>query len=640
MSYGKNFSWDERFELAKSFYEHHGHLRVVASFKTKDGFTYDSEGFELGEWVNRQRQQYRLKELTKEHYEKLNSIGMVFGSINDIDWEELYVLAQSYYEYYGDLCIPGDFRTKNGIERDESGKNLGAWLKAQRYYYNHGQLSEGRYKKIKALLSRVEQDKKKQVASAKIEWNKMYKLAVKYYKKYETLSMPKNFKTTNGYEYDEIGDNLGLWIRKQRTLYKSKKLTEIQIEKLELLGMVFLDFQNIEWERMYDLAKSYYEYHKNLNIPRYFKTKNGYEYDEFGSELGIWINKQYCRNINGHLTSEEKEKLIKIGMKFESQKKSHWNKMYALAKAYYEHHKNLKVSSSFKTKDGITYDEDGENLGTWINMQRKNFLSKKLSKKHIDELSKIGMIFENVYDAKWNKMYELARIYFIHYGSLNMSSDFKTKDGFTYSDNGENLGKWLNQQRTYYKSGILYKDRELKLREIGVTFNNPKNAEWEKMYALAKNYYEAYGNLKINVEFRTENGIDYEPYGKRLGAWISTQRTKYKNNELSQEQIFKLSLIGMLFKIGKDRIANEEVCIQYSINYKNYKKQIALIPNKEFMAKIYYLNQMGFPLSQGEEMHPIFFMSDINMQARYNISLEQIIVTYEKSLEREKVKVL
>ena len=137
MNYNETLTWNERFELAKAFYNHHGHLRVVASFKTKDGFTYDEEGFELGVWINRQRQQYRLKELTKEHYEKLNSIGMVFDNINELDWETLYTLTQIYYEYYGNLFIPADFKTTNGIERDESGKNLGAWLKAQRYYYNH-----------------------------------------------------------------------------------------------------------------------------------------------------------------------------------------------------------------------------------------------------------------------------------------------------------------------------------------------------------------------------------------------------------------------------------------------------------------------------------------------------------------------
>ena len=225
MNYNETLTWNERFELAKAFYNHHGHLRVVASFKTKDGFTYDEEGFELGVWINRQRQQYRLKELTKEHYEKLNSIGMVFDNINELDWETLYTLTQIYYEYYGNLFIPADFKTTNGIERDESGKNLGAWLKAQRYYYNHKLLSEERHKKIGGLLKKVEDDKKEQAKNDEIEWENMYGLATIYYQKYGHLTLPNKFITVNGYEKDKEGDDLGSWVRNQRTLYKRKRLS-------------------------------------------------------------------------------------------------------------------------------------------------------------------------------------------------------------------------------------------------------------------------------------------------------------------------------------------------------------------------------------------------------------------------------
>ena len=65
------------------------------------------------------------------------------------------------------------------------------------------------------------------------KWMKNYKLAKIYYDHYGNLEIPQNFKTTNGYEYDEEGINLGDWISTQRRAYKGQvknKLTEEQIE--------------------------------------------------------------------------------------------------------------------------------------------------------------------------------------------------------------------------------------------------------------------------------------------------------------------------------------------------------------------------------------------------------------------------
>ena len=55
-------------------------------------------------------------------------------------------------------------------------------------------------------------------------------------------------------------------------------------------------FENIDtmetWMEKYNLAKAYFEHDGNLKIPRTFKTINGYEYDENGIALGIWITNQ------------------------------------------------------------------------------------------------------------------------------------------------------------------------------------------------------------------------------------------------------------------------------------------------------------------------------------------------------------
>ena len=72
-------------------------------------------------------------------------------------------------------------------------------------------------------------------------WMKKYNLAKNYYDHYGNLNIPKRFKTTNGYEYDEQGIKLGTWISNQRSAYKGKgthKLTEEQIKLLEEIDLI------------------------------------------------------------------------------------------------------------------------------------------------------------------------------------------------------------------------------------------------------------------------------------------------------------------------------------------------------------------------------------------------------------------
>ena len=127
-------------------------------------------------------------------------------------------------------------------------------------------------------------------------WMEKYNLAKAYFEHYDNLEIPQVFKTINGYEYDENGVALGRWIETQRNAYKGKgnyKIEETQIKLLKEIGMRFKNIDTMEtWMKKYNLAKAYFEHYGNLKIPKYFKTINGYEYDENGIALGSWINGQ------------------------------------------------------------------------------------------------------------------------------------------------------------------------------------------------------------------------------------------------------------------------------------------------------------------------------------------------------------
>ena len=150
-------------------------------------------------------------------------------------------------------------------------------------------------------------------------WKFYYSLAKKYYEYHGDLVMPISFRTKNGYDYDDTGIRLGNWISRQRTAYKDPKKSKISIEQIKLLkeiGMIF-DAQSYAWLKNYNLAESYYKYHGNLEIPASFKTKDGYNFDEQGINLGRWISNQrqaYTGNGTSRINYEQIRLLEEIGM--------------------------------------------------------------------------------------------------------------------------------------------------------------------------------------------------------------------------------------------------------------------------------------------------------------------------------------
>mgnify|MGYP004467852845 CR=1 FL=1 len=148
-------------------------------------------------------------------------------------------------------------------------------------------------------------------------WMDKYELAKAYYEHHGNLEIPTRFKTINGYEYDEKGSSLSAWISNQRQAYRKGILS---IEHIELLKGISLIFENVldeKWNQSFELAKKYYEHYNNLKIPDSYKTLNGYEYDENGIKLGIWIALQrqaFIGNGTSKLNEERIKKLDSIGM--------------------------------------------------------------------------------------------------------------------------------------------------------------------------------------------------------------------------------------------------------------------------------------------------------------------------------------
>jgi len=269
--------------------------------------------------------------------------------------------------------------------------------------FNIEMLNQDIYSTVENLISRLQ-----------MTWEDYYNLAKAYYDTHKNLYVKYSYRTINGYEEDETGIRLGYWIDRQRTLYEAGNLSKEKKDLLDKIGMIWEGLHEYRWWQNYELAKAYYEEHKNLDIPNNYVTINGK--DEFKGDkntdkqfnLGTWISRQRQAGKK-NLPKEKADALDEIQMIWEDLNEYRWWKNYELAKAYYEEHKKLDIPTKYVTingKDEFKGDKNTKGivaLGTWITNQKCIYFGSRkynLSEKKIEALDKIGMIWKKNSDNK------------------------------------------------------------------------------------------------------------------------------------------------------------------------------------------------------------------------------------------------
>ena len=380
----------------------------------------------------------------------------------------------------------------------------------------------------------------------------------------EKLIAPVVIDLTNNYEFiKELENNLKNRIKTLQSnkvndhrVIKIKDATfDIEIVNQDLFEMLryVSDRLTSTWEDHYKLAKAYFEHHGDLLIPATFATSDGYTFDENGVKLGSWLFRQ--RNSFNKLTSEQKELLTNIDFT-SSVYDDRWLKNYEIVRAYYEHYGNLRIPVKFRTKNGITHDENGVRIRNWVNYQRMYF--SKLTEKQQQLVTSMGLVLTTRKVHSWEENYKLAKIYYEHYGDLLIPVKFKTSDGYTYGENGIKLGTWMREQR--YSFSKLSPEKQELLKSIGFVLNTRKEG-WLRNYELAKMYYEHHGNLNIPQKFTTKNGFTYDEDGVHIGSWLGSQKNQFSN--LPKEKQHLLKRIGLANTRNEQWLRNYELAKIY-----------------------------------------------------------------------------
>ncbi len=376
--------WDEKYELLKINYSHFGYLNVPRNFCTKNGITYDSDGYKLYVWLCNQKRFYKTNRLSKDRISKLEEVGVIFNYKDEV-WNDMFETYKNYKE-------------KNKEIPDEllvDGKSLSNWLMIQRSKYKRNKLTSEQVEKLKSIefLS----------TSFNEIWDKKYDLATKYYKLYDNI----NFKRQEKYESEAMGQ----WIKFQRNNKADKKLSLNREAKLLQIGIIFSikanekmikdlfdeycidygEYRNLLKNKSYQEIYSRFEYLKSNEIPIIINGKlNPFillKIEDLEEEYNISIEQLICMY---YLKNKEVRKNVdNIIYNYKCEDK--WMDMYKLALNYRNFYGNLKIPVDFKTLDGINFNENGYALGSWLILQRKNQRDGKLSTDRYNLLNEIGI---------------------------------------------------------------------------------------------------------------------------------------------------------------------------------------------------------------------------------------------------------
>lgn len=177
------------------------------------------QGIPIWEWLQGKKKKYVKGKLSKKEIEFFETYGIIWD-VFDERWQAAYNSAKRYYEKHGNLFIPVDYVSDDGV-------NLQSWILHQRGKYKKGKLTQSQIQKLDEIeMCWNWYDQK---------WMENYSYLKKYYDEYGNIDIPSNFM------YCER--KLGMWLSTQRQAYRGNPNYHITEERIVLLNQLGMDWK-------------------------------------------------------------------------------------------------------------------------------------------------------------------------------------------------------------------------------------------------------------------------------------------------------------------------------------------------------------------------------------------------------------
>lgn len=376
-------------------------------------------------------------------------------------------------------------------------------------------------------------------------------------------------------------------------------------------------FETYTWKDSYELARSYYNFYGDLDVPRNFRTDDGINYDIYGYRLGDWIAEM--RRSKDKLDKDKLDKLERIGMIWRCNLT--WDESYQLLLDFYYKYGHIKLPYLYKTSDGY-------GLYDWLKYQKTEYRNGNLDNKQIRKLTDLGYDFTIKEVSKGLTMEEYKIVLKEYYDATGA---LKATRGKTYSsvllNRNVDIARIVDRIKIKKDEGKLDKEDIKFFEKLGVKWTSYVPKTWEESYAYAVIFYEEYGHLNIPTSYKTSDGYD-------LGNWIYLQRKNM--NSLSPGRIKLLEAIDMIWDRNCERKKVLDVIDANGIDYKKNKNVLMGIALFDIKAKLRYLKKHNIEICNEEGLHSIFMVSNEELINLIGIDYHTLLMKYLPRKDKEK----
>ena len=505
--------WGPGYSHLEAYVAEHGHARVRPGHITGDGF-------ELGAWVDRQRELRfrRERSLPVERWGLLEALpGWVWhwtqADQARVDaWEDAVAKLEAYASEHGHTRVPSSYFTDDGFALGTLVGDLRSYQTGTRgrsrlpeVYW----LTEGRIAQLEALPG-WEWDQEA------ADWEDGYAVLEAYVAEHGHPNVPPGYITADGYR-------LGQWVGRQRETYATPgwRLRQDHQDRLEALpGWVWFP----EWEAGYDQLLAYVAEHGHARVPAAHVTGDGFA-------LGDWVADQrsavaQLRREDGvphrwfgppPINEQQVQRLRQVAGWEWTAGSAAWEDGFVHLEEYAGANGTAAVPFDHVTADGYP-------LGHWVATRQAHGVAGLSA----ERAARLNALPGWDWGPEWKDWYARLEAYAAAIGDARPPS--------WETDGNLLIGAWVQGQRfifretqrneTWWPPGTRSPTRAGWLEALPGWEWDQKEADWEEGFYRAEWYAEDHGHARVPAGYVTDDGFP-------LGSWVAAQRAawSYRDDE-------------------------------------------------------------------------------------------------------------
>ena len=537
--------WERMFKVLRFFREAHDHCDVPAN----------SAPDSLGHWLAEQRKAHRAGRLRREHFQRLEALGVVFDDLSaarlaqwmdrERRWNERFAQLVAFKKHCGHCDVPCHWRKD---------RLFGQWVSSQRDLRKKGRLSQERINRLDELgfrwLARRHRDAPPQsfqpgVSATDQLWDSMFEALLQYKKEQGHCNVRPE---------DGLKGRLYKWVTKQRMDARKHLLREDRRRRLEEVGFLWRGHnpQWDNWDKRFAQLVAFQKRCGHCDVPCHWRK------DRF---FGQWVSSQRDLRKKGRLSQERINRLDELGFRWlarchrdalpqsfqpgVSATDQLWDSMFEALLHYKKEHGQCNV----RPEDGLK-----GRLYKWVTRQRTDARKDRLREDRRRRLDEVGFLWRghNPQWNNWDKRYAQLVAFKKRFGHCDVPCHWR-KDRF--------FGQWVSSQRNLRKKGRLSQERIDRLDQIGFRWlarfrlDAPPPSFLARVKVLDRLWESQFAKL---VRFRKKHGHCRIPRTDSawasLSGWVDKQRLHWRAGRLPEDRRRRLEELGFLSQARRQRL--------------------------------------------------------------------------------------